>query len=29
MDVSLDIAAEMGDAAKFIRNGALDVLMTP
>lgn len=29
MDVSLDIAADMGDAVKFVRPGALDILMTP
>ena len=29
LDVSLDIAAEMGDTVKFVRSGAMDILMTP
>ena len=29
MDVSLEIAANFGERIKFIRSGALDILMTP
>ena len=29
MDASLAVAAEMGEKAKFIRSGALEIFMTP
>ena len=29
MDVSLGISADMGDTVKFVRNGDMEILMTP